>query len=74
MSGFRSPEVPRESACGGVLWSQSAVGGDDAIPADHAVRQVGYLLHSEAFRDRFREWERMYMLVVWVFCYGTGSK
>ena len=57
MSGFRSPEVPGEQL---VLWSQRL---DDAIPADHAVRQVDYLLHSEAFRDRFREWERMYMLV-----------
>lgn len=57
MSGFRSPEVPREQL---VLWSQRL---DDALPADHPVRQVDYLLHSEAFGDTFREWEQMYMLV-----------
>ena len=58
MSGFRKPEVSREQM---VLWSRRL---DDAIPVDHPVRHVEELLHSEAFRDTFREWERLYMLVL----------
>ena len=57
MSGFRKPEVSREQM---VLWSRRL---DDAIPVDHPVRHVEELLHSETFRDTFREWERLYMLV-----------
>ncbi len=49
MSGFREPEISREQM---VLWSRRL---DDAIPLDHPVRHMGELLHSEAFRDTFRE-------------------
>ena len=45
MSGFRAVEVPRAQL---VLWEQRL---DDAIPPDHAVRQVEYLLSSRAFSD-----------------------
>jgi len=57
MRGFRSVEVPREQL---VLWEQRL---DDAIPPDHPVRQVDYLLSSRVFAETFREWERSYVLV-----------
>jgi transposase len=57
MSGFREPEMSREQM---VLWSRRL---DDAIPLDHPVRHMDELLHSDAFHDTFREWERLYMLV-----------
>ena len=57
MAGFRKPEVPRDQL---VLWS---VRLDDAIPADHPVRHVAYLLESEPFSRTFREWERSYVLL-----------
>ena len=57
MSGFRELEMSREQM---VLWSRRL---DDAIPVDHPVRHMDELLHSEAFRDTFREWERRYVLV-----------
>jgi transposase len=57
MSGFRKPEVPREQL---VLWSQRL---DDALPDDHPVRQVDWLLRSDAFAAAFSEWERQYVLV-----------
>ena len=57
MSGFRSPEVPREQL---VLWAERL---EEAIPPDHPVRLVDYLLRSEAFRETFREWEREYALL-----------
>jgi transposase len=57
MAGFRQPEIPREQM---VLWSQRL---EDAIPADHPVRQVDALLKSEAFGATFREWERGYVLL-----------
>jgi len=57
MAGFRRPEVPREQM---VLWSQRL---DDAIPADHPVRQLDYLLRAEAFSGTFRAWEQQYVLL-----------
>ncbi len=45
MSGFRAVEVPRAQL---VLWEQRL---DDAIPPDHPVRQVEYLLSSRAFAN-----------------------
>ena len=57
MAGFRKPEVPREQR---VLWPTRL---DDAIPLDHPVRQVAFLLESEAFGPSFREWEREYVLL-----------
>ena len=57
MAGFRRPEIPRDQM---VLWSQRL---EDAIPADHPVRQVDALLKSEAFGSTFREWERDYVLL-----------
>ena len=57
MSGFRKPEIPREQLA---LWSQRL---DDALPPDHPVRQVDYLLHTDAFRETFREWEESYVLL-----------
>lgn len=57
MAGFRTPEVSRDQL---VLWSRRL---EDAIPADHPVRQVDALLTSEAFQATFREWERSYVLV-----------
>ena len=57
MAGFRKPEIPRDQM---VLWSQRL---DDAIPADHPVRHLAYLLESEAFAPRFREWVAEYVLL-----------
>ena len=57
MSGFRKPEIPREQLA---LWSQRL---DDALPPEHPVRQVDYLLHTDAFRETFREWEESYVLL-----------
>jgi transposase len=57
MSGFRKPETPREQL---VLWEHRL---DDAIPLDHPVRQVEYLLSSKAFAQTFGELERHYVLV-----------
>lgn len=57
MSGFRQPEQPREQM---VLWSQRL---DDAIPPDHPVRQVEFLLHARPFAETFAELERQYVLV-----------
>lgn len=56
MSGFREPEVPREQQ---TLWAQRL---DDAVPVDHPVRHVDFLLRSEAFAALFREWELEYVL------------
>ena len=56
MSGFRQPEVPRDQI---VLWSQRL---EDALPVDHPVRHVDHILHSEPFRETFRDWETDYML------------
>jgi hypothetical protein len=49
MAGFRKPEVPREQS---TLWSMKL---DDAIAADHPVRQLDFLLHREPFAETFRE-------------------
>jgi transposase len=57
MAGFRKPEVPRDQL---VLWSARL---DDAIPTDHPVRHVAYLLDSEPFSTTFREWEQSYVLL-----------
>ena len=43
MSGFRTPEVPREQL---VLWKHRL---EDAIPSDHPVRHLDYLLRSGVF-------------------------
>lgn len=57
MSGFRTPEIPGEQL---VLWERRL---EDAIPDDHQVRHLCFLLGSAAFADTFREMERSYVLV-----------
>ena len=57
MSGFRQPEQPREQM---VLWSHRL---EDALPADHPVRHLDYLLGSAAFAETFAVWERNYVLL-----------
>jgi transposase len=57
MCGFRKPEVPRDQQ---ILWSEKL---DDAVPLDHPVRHVDFLLRSEAFAALFREWEMEYVLL-----------
>lgn len=49
--------MPREQL---VLWSQRL---DDALPEDHPVRHVDWLLKSQAFAATFFEWEQDYVLV-----------
>ncbi len=56
MSGFRTPEVPREQL---VLWERRL---EDALPDDHQVRHLAFLLGSKAFADTFGEMERSYVL------------
>ena len=51
MSGFRTPEIPREQM---VLWERRL---EDAIPDDHQVRHLDFLLGSAAFAETFREME-----------------
>ena len=51
MSGFRTPEIPREQM---VLWEYRL---EDAIPDDHQVRHLDFLLGSVAFAETFREME-----------------
>jgi len=43
-----------------VLWSQRL---EDALPEDHPVRQVDWLLQSGVFAATFREWEQEYVLL-----------
>ena len=57
MSGFRTPEQPRGQS---VLWAHRL---EDAIPQDHPVRLLDYLLHSEAFGDTFTAWAGEYVLM-----------
>jgi transposase len=57
MSGFRQPEVPREQQ---ILWPERL---DNAVPVDHPVRHVDFLLRSAAFAALFREWELEYVLL-----------
>ncbi|MEE9122988.1 MAG: IS1182 family transposase [candidate division NC10 bacterium] len=57
MSGFRTPEIPREQM---VLWERRL---EDAVPEDHQVRHLVFLLCSAAFADTFREMEQSYVLV-----------
>ena len=56
MSGFRTPEIPREQM---VLWERRL---EDALPQDHQVRHLDLLLGSAAFAETFREMERSYVL------------
>lgn len=56
MSGFRTPELPRDQI---LLWGQRL---DDAVPPDHPVRHMELLLRSKAFQDTFSDWERCYCL------------
>ncbi len=56
MSGFRTPEIPREQM---VLWERRL---DDAVPDDHQVRHLDVLLGSAAFAKSFREMELRYAL------------
>ena len=56
MSGFRTPEIPREQM---VLWEQRL---EDAIPADHQVRHLDLLLGSAAFAKTFAKMEQAYAL------------
>jgi transposase len=56
MSGFRTPEQPRGQS---VLWAHRL---EDAIPQDHPVRLLDYLLHSEAFDETFTAWAGEYAL------------
>lgn len=56
MSGFRTPEIPREQL---VLWEHRL---EDALPADHQVRHLDFLLSSAAFAETFREMEGSYDL------------
>ena len=56
MSGFRTPEIPRQQM---VLWEQRL---EDAIPDDHQVRHLDLLLGSAAFAETFAEMEQAYTL------------
>ena len=56
MSGFRTPEIPREQM---VLWERRL---EDAIPDDHQVRHLDLLLGSPAFAETFREMQQRYVL------------
>ena len=56
MSRFRTPEVPRAQI---VLWAHRL---EDALPADHQVRHLVFLLHSAAFAATFGEMEAAYVL------------
>jgi len=56
MSGFRTPEIPREQM---VLWEHRL---EDAIPDDHQVRHLDLLLGSAAFAETFGQMEGAYVL------------
>lgn len=56
MSGFRTPEIPREQL---VLWEHRL---EDAIPSNCPVRHFDYLLRSGAFAETFAGMEREYVL------------
>ena len=56
MSGFRTPEIPREQL---VLWERRL---EDAVPADHQVRHLDVLLNASAFAETFDKMERQYVL------------
>ena len=49
MSGFRTPEMPRQQM---VLGERRL---EDAVPEDHQVRHLYLLLGSTAFAETFRE-------------------
>lgn len=55
MSGFRTPERPREQL---VLWEHRL---EDAIPGDYQVRHLDALLKVEPFAETFQEMERRYV-------------
>jgi transposase len=57
MAGFRTPEIPRDQL---VLWEQRL---EDAIPPNHAVRHLDFLLSSSIFSTPFVAMEREYSLV-----------
>jgi transposase len=57
MAGFRVPETPREQL---VLWAHRL---EDALPADHPVRQIDFLLRAESFAAVFADWTREYVLL-----------
>lgn len=56
MSGFRTPEQPRGQV---VLWAHCL---EEAIPQDHPVRCLDYLLQAEAFGETFTAWASQYVL------------
>jgi transposase len=56
MSGFRTPEVPREQF---VLWEHRL---EEAVPVDHPVRHLDTLLKSEPFAETFAGMESAYVL------------
>jgi len=58
MAGFRTPEIPREQL---VLFSQRL---DEAIPQDHPVRHIEFLLRQEPFAASLREMEKQYVLTM----------
>ena len=49
--GFRTPEISGEQL---VLWERRL---EDALPDDHQVRHLDFLLGSEAFADTLPEME-----------------
>jgi transposase len=57
VAGFRVPEVVRDQM---VLWPTRL---NDAIPLDHPVRHLVFLLDTEPLAGTFREWEREYVLL-----------
>lgn len=57
MSGFRTPEQPRGQS---VLWAHRL---EDAVPSDHPVRHLNYLLNGAAFADTFENWSSEYVLL-----------
>jgi len=58
VAGFRTPEMPRQQL---VLFSHSL---EEAIPQDHPVRLLDFLLGQEPFASTFREMEKAYALDV----------
>ncbi len=59
MSGFRTPDPPKADREQLVLWERRL---EDALPEDHQVRHLDFLLGSEAFAETFGQMERCYVL------------
>lgn len=57
MSGFRTPETPRDQI---ELWPHML---DEALPVDHPARLLDQLLHSSFFEETFREMAARYSLI-----------